>query len=153
MCSMRAWLRTIFVLVIFGVILGGCSEEQAEQKPETGPLNTLLTREPEFTSVLPGKAQELLQSDDSIVVIDVRTPAEREHVRIADSIAVPLGDILGGRVELPRDKPLMLVCAVGGRSYAAGLYLMNKDYRLVYNLRGGIAAWEKAGLPLEFKKQ
>lgn len=146
-------MHSCVLLIFLAGFIGGCSDEKSEQPPAKEQVNTLLDRDPEFSSVLPQRAQELVLNNPNILIVDVRTPAEREQVRMADSVPVPLGDILGGRADLPRDKPLMLVCAVGGRSYAAGLYLMKQDYRLVYNLRGGISAWEKAGLPLEYTQK
>jgi rhodanese-related sulfurtransferase len=82
------------------------------------------------------------------MIVDVRTPAEIAQGRIPGSVPVSLEAILAGTAGLPKDKPLLVVCAVGGRSYAAGLYLARERYPLVYNLRGGMAAWARAGLPL-----
>jgi rhodanese-related sulfurtransferase len=136
-------------------MLTGCSSEpSSEDEKSTNDRSSAITLplEPTFESILPREAFGLLERDKGIVVIDVRTEAEREQLRIPNSAAVPLGDIMRGQADLPRDKPLLLVCAVGGRSYAAGLYLIKEKYPLVYNLRGGILAWEKEGLPLEFGK-
>jgi rhodanese-related sulfurtransferase len=53
-----------------------------------------------------------------------------------------------GTVPLPKDKPILLVCAVGGRSYVAAQVMSRQGFQEVYNLSGGISAWVKAGLPL-----
>ena len=50
---------------------------------------------------------------------------------------------------LPTGQPLLLICAVGGRSYAVGRYFSGKGYGEIYNLAGGISAWKAAGLPLQ----
>lgn len=146
------WWRIAAVFFILAGLVAGCSEEQPEEKAKKEQTAIVLPEEPTLTSVLPQKARELLMNTAGIVIVDIRTPAEREQVRIANSITAPFGEILGGRADLPRDRPLMLVCSVGGRSYVAGLYLMKQGFRQVYNLRGGIAAWEKAGFPLEYKE-
>ena len=59
-------------------------------------------------------------------------------------------DIMRGKYSIPRDRPLLLVCAVGGRSYAAMQILASKGYHELYNVSGGIAAWKQAKLPFVF---
>lgn len=103
--------------------------------------------------MLPQEAFAFLRSRKNVLVVDVRTPEERQLLRIPGSVAVPLAEIMEGRAQLPKNNPLLLVCAVGGRSYAAGLYLVGEKYQWVYNLRGGIAAWQKDRLPLEHGPQ
>ena len=80
--------------------------------------------------------------------MDVRTPNELRTGIIKGSIAVPFGSVMRGTHTLPKDKALLLICAVGGRSYAASQILSRSGYSEVYNLSGGINAWTKAGLPL-----
>jgi len=138
--------------LIMLVVLAGCSGEPVEK--EQSPVGerqaaTVMPAAPVFESILVAEASALLDREQNTLIVDVRTPAERELLRIPGSLAVPFEEILQGQAQLPKDRPLLLICAVGGRSYAAGLYLAKQNYPLVYNLRGGIAAWEKAGLPLE----
>lgn len=146
------WLRWLICVTVCFIAITGCSDESGDKGDagEESPFVFVMPEKPQFLSVLPQEAYSLIENEKSLVVVDVRTEVEREQARIADSTAVPLSDILQGRVELPGDRPLLLVCAVGGRSYAAGLYLMKHKYRLVYNLRGGINAWEKEGFPLVY---
>lgn len=146
-------MRLVLLAVTILGILTGCSGEPASEDEKGGQDESVVSAmplEPEFSSILPLEAFDLLEREKNILVVDVRTTAEREQSRIPGSIAVPLGELMQGKVQLPRDKPLLLVCAVGGRSYAAGLYLVNEKYLRVYNLKGGIAAWTKSGLPLEY---
>ena len=90
----------------------------------------------------------MLQERNDIVFLDVRTPQERAHGAIAGSALVGFWDLVKGRVPLPDDKAILLVCAVGGRSFAAGQVLSRRGYREVYNLSGGIESWSQAGLPI-----
>jgi rhodanese-related sulfurtransferase len=50
--------------------------------------------------------------------------------------------------ELPRDRPLLVMCASGGRSAAATAFLVRNGYEDVANVAGGIVDWERAGLPV-----
>ena len=76
-------------------------------------------------------------------------PREREHKRIAGSVAMPLNH-LGERLsELPTDRPLLVYCAGGYRSSIAASLLLRHGFTQVSEIAGGIAAWEAAHLPLE----
>jgi len=149
-----------FVWAILGMALllcmTGCSEDPPSTTEPTGGTEiqgTPVQSEPEFVSLLVSEAEALLAKEPNTLIVDVRTEAEREQLRIPGSIAAPMEKIMQGGAALPKDKPLLLVCAVGGRSYAAGLYLAQEKYPRIYNLRGGISAWQKAGLPLEYGKK
>lgn len=104
---------------------------------------------PVFRSISAGEAAEMISSRQDLQIIDVRTPQERKQLRIADTRPVPVGDILRGVFTSHPNQPLLLVCAVGGRSYVAGKVMFARGYREVYNLDGGIESWQRAGLPVE----
>ncbi|MBC8317890.1 MAG: rhodanese-like domain-containing protein [Desulfobulbaceae bacterium] len=101
-----------------------------------------------FMSISPREAWTMLQKRDDIIFLDVRTPQERAYAAIEGSTLVAFWDLASGRVVLPKEKPLLLVCAVGGRSYTAGKLLARQGYQEVYNLEGGIENWHREGLPL-----
>jgi rhodanese-related sulfurtransferase len=75
------------------------------------------------------------------VLVDVREPWEFDLCRIDGSLLLPMGD-LGARVaELPRDRPLVMVCHHGNRSYYAAAMLAHAGFPDVHNLQGGVEAW------------
>jgi len=102
-----------------------------------------------FLSVTPQEAQQLINSRKGLVMIDVRTPPELANGVIKGSHNVPLWPVMQGKLDLPKDTPLLVICAVGGRSYAAGQALVKWGFQEVYNLKGGIGGWKRAGLPLQ----
>ena len=75
------------------------------------------------------------------LVVDVREPWELELCRIDGALAIPLGEIARRADELPRDRPLVLVCHHGGRSQHAATLLAGAGFGEVHNLRGGIDSW------------
>lgn len=105
-----------------------------------------------FLSISPTKAHKMLSTGKDILFIDVRTPQEIAEIAVEGAEAVPMVAILKGQAVLPKDKPIILICAVGGRSYWVGRFLSSQGYPEVYNLSGGIVSWEKAGLPVVRKK-
>ncbi len=83
---------------------------------------------------------------ENFTLLDVRQPAEYQSGHIAGAKLIPLGD-LGNRInEIDADKPTIVYCAIGGRSRVASQMLVGKGFKEVYNLSGGIKAWnsEKA---------
>ena len=83
------------------------------------------------------------------VVLDVRTPREREQKRIAGSLAMPLNHLAERLAEVPPDRPLLVYCAGGYRSSIAASLLQHHGFSQVSELAGGLAAWEAATLPVE----
>jgi hydroxyacylglutathione hydrolase len=85
----------------------------------------------------------------SALVIDVRSSLEYRHGHIPGAMHVPAGKLLGALDRVPRDRPLMVHCAGGGRSAAAASALMSRGYENVEDVTGGFDAWEAAGNPVE----
>ena len=83
------------------------------------------------------------------ILVDVRTPGEREQKRVAGSVALPLNHLAERAGELPRDRPLLIHCAGGYRSSIAASLLQRLGFARVSEMAGGLAAWEAAKLPLE----
>ncbi len=76
-------------------------------------------------------------------LIDVREPVEHAAGSIPGARLVPKDEILSGRVELPRDRPLLLHCAGGVRSGVVLDHLLACGYRDVRHLVGGYDAWAR----------
>jgi len=103
-------------------------------------------------SLIVADARKLMASRKDLLLIDVRSPQEFAQGSIAGSQNIPFIDIMEGRHSLPKDKPVLLICSIGGRSFAAVQLLQEKGYTEVFNLDGGIKAWRRASLPLQTPK-
>jgi rhodanese-related sulfurtransferase len=80
------------------------------------------------------------------VLLDVREPNEFADVRVPGSLLVPMSQ-LGSRLdEIPRDRPLLVMCAMGSRSQQVAGYLLQQGWEDVGNVAGGITTWERMGL-------
>jgi rhodanese-related sulfurtransferase len=86
--------------------------------------------------------------EPNVYVLDVRQPSEWRHGRIHGSQNLPLLHVKRRLHTLPRDKTIVTVCASGHRSKAAARTLQRAGYQ-VENLKGGMHAWKRAGLPVE----
>jgi rhodanese-related sulfurtransferase len=84
-------------------------------------------------------------------VLDVREPDEYKSGHLLNAKSIPLGKLREriGEMERYRDKPIVVVCRSGNRSATACALLGRDGFAQVYNLAGGVTAWQKASLPLE----
>jgi rhodanese-related sulfurtransferase len=105
-----------------------------------------------FKTVSPEEAKKMIEKRKDLLVIDVRGQDELQEGYIAGSILMPLWDIIKGTQRPPKDKPILLICAVGGRSLALGQLMSRNGWNEVYNLKGGISAWKEAKLPLQYER-
>ncbi len=101
----------------------------------------------EESGELPPLAVQALVRGRSARLVDVRSPAEFNVSRIAESQLLPLEDVEGRAASLLRDRELILVCRTGNRARTAQATLARAGIRAAL-LEGGVEAWRKAGLPL-----
>lgn len=95
------------------------------------------------------EAERRLREDPAgPLLVDVREANEFEEVRAPGAVLVPMSAFAARAGELPSDRPMMLVCHLGGRSAAAAGFLIRSGRTDVVNVGGGMDAWEKAGLPV-----
>ena len=133
------------ISVIFFVFLGSQLVPAAQQKfPDLEQQQSL------FTTVTPQEAKNLIESRQDMLLIDVRGQDELSEGYIEGSTLMPLWAIIKGTQRPPQNKPILLICAVGGRSLALGKLMSKNGWNEVYNLKGGISAWKKAKLPLKY---
>jgi rhodanese-related sulfurtransferase len=82
------------------------------------------------------------------VLVDVREPIEFAEVRASDVLLIPMSVFAARIGELPTDRPLLMICHMGGRSAAAAGFLIRAGRTDVTNVAGGMDAWERTGLPI-----
>lgn len=99
---------------------------------------------PRDISVL--EAAELVEAG-SAVLLDVREPDEWTAVRAPHALHIPMRQLSTSAHLLP-DQLLACICHVGARSAVVAEALVGAGYDAV-NVRGGMDAWQAAGLPVE----
>ncbi|MCU0233550.1 MAG: SulP family inorganic anion transporter [Thermoanaerobaculales bacterium] len=93
-----------------------------------------------------------LAADPDALLIDVREPAEFARGHIPGARLLPLRRVLDEGPELARDRRLLLACRSGRRTLRAMHMLRSMGFNEVYGLRGGILAWQAAGLPVAVER-
>jgi len=92
-------------------------------------------------SVDADEARQRLADDPELQVLDVRQPGEYRQEHIPGAKLAPIADLDKNLDQLERDKPVLVYCAIGGRSRMAAQLLAGKGFEKVLNLKGGIKAW------------
>lgn len=105
----------------------------------------LFPREKAYTSLSPKEFYKLMQNEN-VFVIDVHTP-EQKHIPRTDAW-IPYDRIEEFANLLPKDKntTILVYCRSGHMSKIAASKLAQMGYKNIYELDGGILAWQRDGL-------
>ena len=80
--------------------------------------------------------------------LDVREPEEYAHGHVPGAVNLPQADLATRLAEVPRDRPVYLICQGGFRSLRAAQFLRQQGFEDVVSVKGGTEAWRTAGKPL-----
>ena len=102
-------------------------------------------------NISPAAFQKLLQEKTDALLLDVRTADEYAggHLARARNIDFYAADFAAQIGQLDKSKPVLVYCAVGGRSGKTMEMMKKAGFKEVYNLDGGFNAWKAGGLPTE----
>ncbi len=100
--------------------------------------------------ISPEETWKALQNNEATLV-DVREDHECavETIDYADTVYLPMSSIMQRIDELPKDKPIIVVCKEGVRSAKVVNLLKRQGFENAVNLDGGLFAWKKKALPLD----
>jgi phage shock protein E len=82
-------------------------------------------------------------------VLDVRTPEEWNEYHIPNTTLIPLDQLSARLGEVPRDRPIVVVCRSGNRSQEGRDILLNAGFEGVVSMTGGLNEWRAGGYPVE----
>jgi rhodanese-related sulfurtransferase len=104
----------------------------------------------QMSSVTPKEATAL-RAEKQAVIVDVREDGEWQDQHIAGAVHIPLSQLNTRLAELDKYKhsPIITQCRSGKRSAQAQTALKAAGFTQVYNMDGGILAWQQQGLATE----
>lgn len=104
-----------------------------------------------FITISVSEAKELVDNNENLFILDVRTDSEYNDGHISGAYLIPHTDISSRQEELPKNKskPILVYCRSGGRSVTASTTLDSLGYTQVKNMAGGFDAWKDAGYPYD----
>jgi rhodanese-related sulfurtransferase len=105
-------------------------------------------------NVDPLAATEMMNHQEA-TVIDVRSTADFAAGHIVNAVNIPMNGFKNqlAVVSKYKGKPIIVNCKSGATSSAACQILRKEGFPEVYNLKGGLMAWQAANLPLSRKKR
>ena len=101
-----------------------------------------------YRDLSPAEGQAALAADPQLVVLDVRTPREFGQHRIGGAVLLPIQELEARVHELDPQQRYLVTCEHGVRSRMACEYLSGRGFSALVDLRGGMANWLRAGLPV-----
>lgn len=126
---------SFFGVITAAIVLFGCGNKSSQA--QGGTLDAK------------GFEQQLAKTADA-VVLDVRTPDEFSGGHLEKAINVDYNaDDFEARVgKMDKSAPYFVYCLSGGRSGSAASWMRSNGFVQVYDMKGGVLAWQKIGLPL-----
>ena len=86
--------------------------------------------------------KQMMKIDKYIQLIDVRENYEFNDEHIDGAKLIPLGQLQARINEIDKDKKAVMICRSGARSSYAAQFLVQKGYKHIYNLSGGMMMWD-----------
>lgn len=134
-------MKTFVTFLVALSLLSACGKSPSESG---SPKTTQATGSIEQVDA--GQFKKLTESPNALI-LDVRTAAEvaEGHLPNAVNIDIYGSDFMAKVQELPKDREILVYCTVGARSQQAADILSKQGFAKVYNLDGGIVAWQRNG--------
>ncbi len=146
----KRWLLIVPLVALLAVAAAcgsAATDEDATQAAPAALGQRVETEGGSYVNVTPQELQSML-SDDDFLVVNVYA-GDMGEIEDTD-LFFPYDQIAGRQGELPsqRDSEIVLYCRSGRSSAIAATTLVGLGYTDVWNLDGGMIAWEEAGYPL-----
>ena len=108
---------------------------------------------PELDIVEDVSPDEVSAKKDGLAVVDVRTAEEftGELGHIPGAELITLDTLMDHLDNIPKDKTVVFICRSGRRSANASAIAKDNGFESVYNMKGGMMAWNEMGLETEGK--
>lgn len=100
-----------------------------------------------FGDVTVEEAKSLVESNISLIIVDVRTREEYDSGHIEGAILIPVSELEGRINELSKEEELLIYCRTGNRSSNSVNILKANGYTKIFHMNDGIIAWIQAGYP------
>ncbi|WP_241764602.1 rhodanese-like domain-containing protein [Exiguobacterium chiriqhucha] len=98
--------------------------------------------ESEITKIDVETLQNRLENEE-INLLDVREVDEYEGGHIEGAVNAPLSSLNATELPYPKDEPIYVICQSGNRSAQAAQLLQERGYTEIYDISGGMIAWEQ----------
>jgi rhodanese-related sulfurtransferase len=144
------WLIFIFLSSFLTACNGGTPQQASPASSIAITGEKVAVTSGSYTDVSVTELQSMLANKD-FVFVNVHIPYEGDIAHT--DLSIPYDEIDQHLSQLPatRDAKIVLYCRSGRMSSIAAETLVSLGYTNIWNLKGGMVAWEQAGLPIEGK--
>ena len=105
----------------------------------------------DYIDVSVSEASAMIETNPSLVLLDVRNQSEYDAGHIRNAKLIPLWELATRLDELNKTDEILVYCGVGGRSINASHILASDGFLHVYNMLGGTTEWVREGYPVYIK--
>jgi rhodanese-related sulfurtransferase len=100
-----------------------------------------------YVNVSVQQAKTMIDSNPSLVVLDVRNQSEYDAGHIRNAMLIPVWNLTQNLDELNMSDSILVYCETGTRSAEASVILVGNNFSQIFNMNGGMDAWAQAGYP------
>lgn len=128
------WALSLALVLVSGALIAG----------------EFLQRMSGVKQVGPAEATHMVNHKDALL-LDVREKSEHQNGLLPGAVSIPLGEIEQRIVDLEkyRQRPLIVFCKNGQHGKRACGLLRKQGFESIYNLDGGLLAWQTANMPIQ----
>jgi rhodanese-related sulfurtransferase len=114
-------------------------------------LSACTTAQKNKTDVVSTQVQQMLSTDPTLIVLDVRTPAEfsEGHIKGAMNIDMREPGAMTRINALDKNAAYIVYCRTGNRSGTVVNTMVENGFKTIYHMTDGITGWNGNGLPVE----
>lgn len=136
-------MNRILGIIIAVVFMSSCSDAQVQNNDTKSKKANQTETEKVINEVVDAKTFQTKTSEEGVQLIDVRTANEYAQGNIEGSTNIDyFGDNFQTELnKLDKSKPVLVYCAVGGRSGKAAKVMTKMGFMVVYDLKGGYNNW------------
>jgi len=142
-------LPRIALLLMIAFMVAACGGKKIYNSPMEAQKDMVAIANAETNAISVKQLKDMLDKKQEFAFYDVRTRKEFAGAYVEGATNVPRGliEFLLPKLEKDTGKKIVIMCKSGGRGAFAAKRLQDMSYKSVYNLTGGIIAWQKAGYP------
>jgi len=133
----RKLFLSVIILGLLSIIVTGCTNNNQTEGPTTSNS--------QVQSITVDQLYKQLNAgtDQNTLLVDLREPFLYKKGHIKDAILIPFADFEKQYTQLDKNKKIIFICHTGPMGEVTGQFLLSKGYTQIYNLDGGMEAWDK----------
>lgn len=125
--------KVILIVLSLILLLTACTNKSENPEVENGAINVSID-----------ETKELLEKEDDLFILDVRTKEEFDEAHIEGAVQIPVDELETrlDEIENYKDAPMLVYCRSGNRSSIAVEILLENNFTKIYHMSDGYMNWK-----------